>query len=78
MNEPITPEELNVAALKGVAEDQYRRKRNQYAVNNNTSVAALKGLNNVDRDVIRNTGIDPETYRKNKMAVLAEEVIYYT
>ncbi len=78
MNDQITPEELNVALLKGVNEGQYRMKRQQYAIKNGTTVAALQELNQDDLEVIQKTGMAPDVFRKQKLADMAADVIYQT
>lgn len=75
MSGQITPEERNVALRNVVTEQDYAVRLKTYAQKKGTTVEKLRELDKDDLLVARQMGQDPEVYRKQKLAGLAETVI---
>ncbi|WP_305965662.1 hypothetical protein [Marinobacter salsuginis] len=75
MSGQITPEERSVALRNVVTEQDYAVRLKTYAQKKGTTVEKLRELNKEDLLVARQMGIDPEEYRKQKLADLAATVI---
>ncbi|MCK7553047.1 hypothetical protein [Marinobacter goseongensis] len=75
MSALITPEEKNVALRNVVTEQDYADRLKTYAQKKGTTVEKLRELSKEDLLVARQMGHDPEVYRKQKLADLAETVI---
>lgn len=78
MTESVSPKERGVAFSRGVTERDYIARREQYAAEHGTTVAALIRLNESDLDVISKTGVTPEQYLQSSHGQLANDVINYT
>jgi phage I-like protein len=76
MPHSISPEEVQVALKSYVPQQEYLKKRADYCARQGKEWASLSSLTSVEKDIIKVSGLDQQSYLRTKISKLAEKIIY--